>query len=400
MAGPEPLSSAGSEPRQSRRFLALYTLAAAGGSVAYVPFLTLLLPTRVTAMAGAGDVGVLAYLAFAGAVAASVANIAFGWLSDRSSDRRGWILAGLIGSGASLVAMALPQDPLALVALVIVWQIALNMMLAPLSAWAGDCVPDAQKGLLGGLLAFCPALGALAGVVITKPGLAGPDARLWLVAGMVAAMILPVLLFGKPRPMPQLRAAAPTVAREERPRPLLASMWLARLLVQIAEAALFAYILFWFRSVDPSFIDNRVATLFGAVLAVSVPVALAAGTWSDRRARPILPLAVAAFCACGGLLLMSAATGLATAIAAYAVFGLASSVFLALHSAQTLRVLPRPRNRGRDLGVFNLTNTVPSLIMPWLALGVVPAFGFSGLFLLLSALALTAAILLVRLSRL
>jgi predicted MFS family arabinose efflux permease len=83
------------------------------------------------------------------------------------------------------------------------------------------------------------------------------------------------------------------------------------------------------------------------------------------------------------------------AIAGYAVFSLACSVFLALHSAQTLRVLPRSDRRGRDLGVFNLTNTLPSLIMPALALALVPDLGFRALFVLLAVLALGAAIMLV-----
>ncbi|MFK9227165.1 hypothetical protein ACJEJD_24835, partial [Escherichia coli] len=60
-----------------------------------------------------------------------------------------------------------------------------------------------------------------------------------------------------------------------------------------------------------------------------------------------------------------------------------------------LRVLPRSDRRGRDLGLFNLTNTVPSLIMPWLTLALVPHFGFSGLFLFLSGLALLAGMLLM-----
>ena len=48
----------------------------------------------------------------------------------------------------------------------------------------------------------------------------------------------------------------------------------------------------------------------------------------------------------------------------------------------------------RDLGVVNLTNTVPSLIMPWLTLALVPSFGFSGLFALLALLAFASAIIL------
>ena len=48
-------------------------------------------------------------------------------------------------------------------------------------------------------------------------------------------------------------------------------------------------------------------------------------------------------------------------------------------------ILPRPDRRGRDLGLFNLANTVPSLVMPWLAMALVPMFGFPALFLLLAA---------------
>jgi hypothetical protein len=60
-----------------------------------------------------------------------------------------------------------------------------------------------------------------------------------------------------------------------------------------------------------------------------------------------------------------------------------------------LRVLPRSDRRGRDLGFFNLTNTLPSLVMPGLTLALVPALGFRGLFLLLAGLAFGAAALLV-----
>ena len=92
---------------------------------------------------------------------------------------------------------------------------------------------------------------------------------------------------------------------------------------------------------------------------------------------------------------MSFAPDLPMAIAGYVAFGLASSIFLALHTSQTLRVLPLPQTRGRYLGVFNLTNTVPSLIMPWLTLALVPSYGFDALFLLLAALAVVAWLLLL-----
>lgn len=389
--------------RQSSRFLYLYALAAAGGAVAYVPFLTILLPVRVSTLAGDDAVSVLAYAAFAGATAASLANIAFGWLSDRTGDRRPWIVAGLVLSCLLLLSVRTATSVPVLIAVIVLWQICLNMMLAPLAAWAGDLVPDSQKGLLGGLLSFAPALGALSGAVVTLPAMASPDERLALVAAMVVGLVVPALLFGAPRPMPQLMARREPEEADERKAAAggtaVARMWLARLLVQIAEAMLFAYLLLWFRSIEPGYSDNDTATLLFIVLGVGVPLALLTGRWSDKADRPIAPLAVTAGIAAVGLLAMSLAPSLTLAIAGYVVFGLASTVFLALHSSQTLRVLTRPRTRGRDLGLFNLTNTVPSLIMPWFALALVPAFGFTALFLLLSGLALLACVLLLSISR-
>ena len=384
------------QERQSLRFLLLYALAAAGGAVAYVPFLTILLPVRVQTMSGGDEISILAYAAFSGAIAASAANVGFGWLSDRTRTRRPWIIGGMILSGLLLVSMREIQDGRSLIALIVLWQIALNMMLAPLAAWAGDCVPDQQKGTLGGLLSFSPALGALSGSLVTWPGLAGDDTRLVLVALLVFAMVLPILAFGRPRSMPQLMVYDEESRSTPRARGRkVASMWLARLLVQIAEATLFAYLLYWLQSIEEGVGDNDTATIFAVVLAVSVPLAMMTGRWSDRTARPLRPLVICAGLGSVGLLIMAFAVDLVSAIAGYVVFGLAIGVFLSLHTSQTLRILPRPETRGRDLGIFNLTNTVPSLVMPWLTLALVPIFGFDALFLLLAVLTMTACALLL-----
>ncbi|MDP3907730.1 MFS transporter [Novosphingobium sp.] len=380
------------------RFLLLYALAWAGAAIAYVPFLTILLPVRVAGLAGPADVSWLAYIAFAGALAASAGHIAFGYLSDITGNRRGWIWAGLILSCTLLFAVTRARDLTTLIMLIVGWQLALNMMLAPLAALAGDCVPDRQKGLLGGLMAFAPGLGALSGAAVTIPGLALPDARLALVGGIVACCVIPVLLVRLPARVPD-----PPSVDDVGPRSLwqgaMPRMWVARLAVQIAEAALFAYLFIWLRSIDPGMSDNQTARVFSLVLILSAPLALLAGPWADRRERPLLPLVLCAGISACGLAGMAFAGTLSAAIGAYAVFGIASSVFLALHSAQTLRVLPRSDRRGRDLGLFNLTNTLPSLIMPWLTLALVPWFGFAGLFVVFAVLALGAGLLLAPLTR-
>lgn len=378
--------------------MVLYALAAAGGAIAYVPFLTILLPLRVAALAGTSDVEWLAYLTFAGAISASLGHIAFGWLSDVTKSRRPWIVTGLIASSVLLGCFGLVERIEALIALVCLWQLALNMMLGPLSAWAADCVPDHQKGLLGGLLAFSPALGALSSAFVTLPNLAAWDGRLWLVSALVMLCVLPVLLFGNPVRFAELAPSAsapPTVRLIDLPaRKLLVRMWLARLLVQVSEAALFAYLYFWFRSIDPAMGGHVTAQIFGVVLVAAVPLALLTGRWADVHHRPIMPLAVCAVLSSVGLFAMALSSSLVTALVGYILFGLATTVFLSLHTSQTMAVLPRAERRGRDLGLFNLTNTVPSLAMPWIVLALVPVFGFGPLLAVLGVLALIAAILL------
>lgn len=386
--------------RQPLWFLVLYALAWAGGAIAYVPFLTILLPVRVAALAPDGPQQAVLWLsaiAFCGAIAASAGHILFGWLSDITGRRRPWAALGLVLSCALLLVVPLARGLDGLILVVVLWQLGLNMMLAPLAAWGADCVPDRQKGLLGGLLAFAPGLGALAGAVVTIPGLASADGRLGLVALIVAAAVLPVLVLG-PRAGPAETGTSPAPSQPAPPSSALRRsalrMWIARLLVQVAEAALFSFLYLWLRSIDPGVSDYITARVFSLVLVLSAPAALLAGRWADRCGHPFAPLVVCTLIAPFGLVGMALAQSVPAGVISYGVFGFSTSIFLALHSAQTLRTLPDSNRRGRDLGLFNLTNTMPSLVMPWFTLALVPWFGFSGLFVLFAALALVAAVLL------
>ncbi len=375
--------------------MVLFALAAGGGSIAYVPLLTVLLPLKITTLMGTEDVSALARVTFYGAVIASLANIVFGILSDRSRNRTAWILAGLATSSALLIAIGYASNLIELIMLVMLWQIGLNMMLGPLLAWAGDCVPDCQKGQLGGYLAVAPAMGAFAGSLVTFELLVGVEWRLTAVAALVVVLVLPAVIFGRRQARPELRRPVErsdeNVVRGDHSRSIIIRMWLARFLVQIAEAGLFAFLLFWLRSIVADFHENTAANIFSIVLIISVPLSLWLGRWSDQHARPIAPLALCAALSAIGLMLMAFANELPLAITGYVLFGIAATIFLSLHTGQTLRVLPKPQHRGRDLGVFNLTNTVPSLVMPWLTLTLVPSFGFAALFALFAALAALAA---------
>ncbi|RZA05084.1 MAG: MFS transporter, partial [Proteobacteria bacterium] len=166
-------SSYAGEPtgRRSSVFVWLYALAWGGGVVAYAPFLTLVLPLRVEALAPDFKVAMLSLIALVGALVASVVNILVGVLSDRSvgsvRGRRPWVALGLGLTLASYALLPFCSTPTTLLAGVILFQVALNTMLGPLGAIAADETPDSQKGFISGAMGAGGALGVVAGVIVT-----------------------------------------------------------------------------------------------------------------------------------------------------------------------------------------------------------------------------------------
>lgn len=372
------------------RLLVLLALAQAGGMVAYLPLLTLLLPAKVAAMTGAARVEWLGAITLAGAVAASVANLGFGWASDIVGTRRAWAAGGLALTLVGYWGVHAAATPAALVVAVVGYQVALNMLLSPLAAWAADAVPDRRLGLLGGLFGAAPPVAALAGVVATLPGLPGPAARLAVTAVLVVLLVLPLLLWRAPG----YRDAAPPPTPRPRPaRGDFALLWLARLLIQVAGSVLFGFLFFYFQSLPDPLPQAGVARLSALSLLLALPVALAFGRLSDRLGPRKPFLLAAAATAALGLGLMATEGAFPVIAAGYALFGCGSAVFLALHSTFAMQFLPSPRHRGRDLGLFNLANTLPAIIAPLLAIWLVPRGDFGRLLGLLTGMVASAGVL-------
>lgn len=374
-----------------KAFLLFFGLANAGAVVLYVPLLTLLLPAKIALLAGAGRVELLGAATVAGAIAASIGNVGFGWASDVSLTRRHWTAAGLVLTTASYALLHAAQSWVTIIGAVVVFQLALNMMLAPLMAWAADEVPDDRKGLLGGVFGAAPPVAGIAGVLATLPGVPAEWMRLALVCLLSLSLAAPLLICFAAK-----RAGSPSLVPPRPPKPRLrfdfALLWGARLMVQVAGAVLFAFVLYYFQSLPDQPTQAFVAIITASTLWIAFPIGLVAGRFSDRigRRKPFLIAAAAASSL--GLAVMGQELSLTMAIVAYALFGCANAVFLALHSGYAMQLLPSPTRRGRDLGILNLTNTLPSFIAPLLALAVVPRWGFGPLFAMLALLVLIGAL--------
>jgi MFS family permease len=373
------------------RFLLFFALASAGGVVAYLPLLTLLLPLKVEEVAGDARLGLLTAISLAGAVAASASNIAFGMLSDRSvargGSRRGWIALGVLLTALSYAAVGAARTPGGLLAAVALFQVAVNALLAPLTATMADEVPDAQKGAAGGLLTLgSPVASATSALLVGTAGL-GEDGRLLIVCLIFAAMAMPLLLTPARPPLADTTDRARPPGRRD-----LLLAWTARLLVQVPGIVLFAYVLFYFRSVVPGAPADRVAAWVGTLLAcsfaASVPLAVLAGVASDRLGARRVFLLAAAIATAAGLATMAAARDWWPAAAGFALYACGSATFLGLNTAHAMQLMRRPERRGRDLGLLNLANTAPALIGPALTWALATATDFRTLLLVLATCAL------------
>jgi MFS family permease len=381
--------------RRRPSILLAYALAWAGGSIAYTPFLTLLLPLRFTELAGTADIYWLGLSTTIGAMAAGAGNILWGYLSDRLGERLRLSALGLCAIALSSVAIARSENPAALVAAVAVWQLSLNLFLAPLAAYAADNVPNSHKGELGGLLALGPGLAALSIVGVTL-GPADLSSRLGLIALIVLICAIPLFAAGGPM-RPTGRASAMDEGQGG-PRRALLQLWLARLIVQIAEGLLFVFLFYYLRSLAGDTLAPTRFALTNAFAQLSaLPIAMLVGRYSDRTGRRRGPLLAMILLLTLGLCGMSMAHSWGWAVMSYELFVIGSTSFLSLHSAFAMQQLRDPAHFGRDLGLFNLTNTLPALTTPMIAALVIGQLGYGWLLLALTLAMIAPAVLVARL---
>ncbi len=362
-----------------------------------MPLLTLLLPVKVAAIAGDARIGLFTATVIAGAAAASGSSILFGWLSDRSvargGGRRGWVKGGLIALGVSFAGVAAASTPFAVVAAIVFFQIAVNAVLGPMFAIMADEVPGSQMGVAGGLIALGVPLASAVAALIAHGGIAVESAQLAIVFAAIVLCIMPLLFVpAKAAPVSD-SVETPLLGRD------LAMAWTSRLLMQVAGNVLFLYLVYYFESIDPAESNIKTIGRLGQLMTVAylipLPVAVLIGRWSDRTGRRKPFLLGTGLIAVAGLIGLALAESWNAAALAFGLYALGSASFLSLHSGFAMQLLPDPAHRGRDLGVLNLTNTLPALIGPLLTWLLATPRDFDAVMLTLAGLTLAGSVLIL-----
>ncbi|TCC04014.1 MFS transporter [Kribbella soli] len=407
---PEPgvVPSALAEPTVRVRggWTAAVVLANVGVFAAWLGPIQVLLAKQSEAVAPGNKEFVFGLVTGVGAAVSVVANPAFGAISDRTTSRYGrrvpWVVAGAVGgaiglgilSGAHVIALML-----------IGWclmQLFGNALLAAATAVVPDRVPVAQRGSVGGWVAISQVLGALVGTALAA---AFNSITLGYVACAVFLLlsVVPYVLRSgdatlTERPAFVFGEFVKSFWISPRRYPDFGWAWLTRFLFNVGNALGTLY-LFYYLQDEVGIADADTGVLIlTAIYSVCVLVtAITFGRWSDRSGRRKV------FVTASGWVMAAAGVVLAFwptwpgAILGAIILGAGFGVYLSVDFALLTEVLPNARNRGKDLGVINIANSLPQVLAPAIAAPIVKHLGgYPVLYLLASSVTLLAGVLVTR----
>jgi MFS family permease len=180
--------------------------------------------------------------------------------------------------------------------------------------------------------------------------------------------------------------------------PDFAWAWLTRFLVNVCNQLTIVYLLFFLRDVlkheDPAV---GVLTLTGIYAVMVMITAVIAGPWSDRlgRRKPFVIGSSATIAAAG--LTMAFFPVWTGALIGAGILGVGFGAYLAVDFALLTQVLPVAADRGKDMGIINVANSLPQVFAPGLAFLAVTYFGgYLTLFTTAAVIGLLGAVFVVK----
>ncbi|WP_156756071.1 MFS transporter [Actinokineospora pegani] len=395
-----------------KRWMASMALAALAVNVGFFGPIQILLARQAEIVSAGSKESVLALVAGVGALCSMLANPLWGALSDRTTGRWGmrlpWVLGGALTGAGGLLLLATADS---LAGMVLGWsvvQIALNAEFAALAAAIPDQVPVAGRGAAGGWFGLAQTVGVLIG---TGLAVGGGDATGGSVFGGYAACAvfvvlatIPFVVLRRDVRLPSERRApwdAKEFARGFWPRGFGSDFgwaWLTRFLMNLGNAIALLYLLYYLKDgiqvADP---EGGVLVLTAIYATTLLSTVVVAGVWSDRLGRRrVFVLGSGVVMAVSSVLMVAWPTW-AGAVVAAAVLGLGFGTYTSVDFALVTQVLPAATDRGKDLGVINIANTLPQVLSPVVAAPIVANLGgYTALYLVSAAIGLLGAVLVYR----
>jgi MFS family permease len=240
-----------------------------------------------------------------------------------------------------------------------------------------DQVPEAQRGMVAGVLGVCTPIASVIGTFLVKlftPNLLAMFLVPCAIGGFFILLFAVTLedrrLAAADRPSWSLRELAGTFYVDPRKSPDFAWAFASRFLFVLAYAFLATYQAYYLLDKIGSAEADVPQQIFLGTLVQSVLVVLASlagGRLSDRTGRRKIFVLVASIVYGFALFLIAAATDVNGFLVGIAVSGLGFGVYVAVDLALVTQVLPDKDDAAKDLGVFNIAGALPFTIAPAIA---------------------------------
>ena len=366
------------EKGRSISFTWAYWAAHLGLMLSYIPLFGLFLPVRV-AEVSAMPLTDQAAIVLAGSIVASVAGVMAGRISDavfaRTGSRRPMLWAGLATIAGSYMLFASTGSIAGLLIAVVVLQIGINLVLAGLNALFAEHVAPQDKPQLASIVNLGLPIANL-GLALLGGGAAGDmSLRLFAIGGMTIGFFLPILfgghgrnaaaIDGSARPAHWLYAAMPNA-------PTWAAVFAARFFVQMSAALLLTFVQPYLAAVlpDAAAVTDTILLMVLLATIMSLPIALGAARLAAWRVHPLTLLQVAAAVLALAMATLTLAPTTTALTISYAAFMAALVTYLAIDTAVIAQWLAHSPVVATRLGVMNLANTLPGILIPAFLLSI------------------------------
>lgn len=324
-----------------------------------------------------GATGAAAVLGGVGALFATIANVVFGRVSDRTTSkwgrRRIWIVLGTVIMTVAFVIMALAPS---LLVATIGWalaQLGANMAFAPFVATVADQVPKFQRGTITASLGIAQNVGILGGtyvalwfvndlvIMFVAPSV------LAIIVMVIFAIVLPDKVLPTKPPRATFRDWWETFWVSPVQHPDYALAWWSRFLITFASFGFTAFRYFYLlnhvgvEEVDiPAVISTSVLIYTIALVVVSI----VAGKLSDKLGRRKVFVWTSTVMFAAGTVGLIFVQDVTAFYILEAFLGIAYGMYVGVDLALVVDVLPNPDDAGKDLGVFNIANALPQTFAP------------------------------------
>jgi MFS family permease len=333
----------------------------------------------------------LSWLLSMGALVATVSQVLFGALSDRSRHRAGrrkpFLIAGVLGTNVGLLLFPFAQTYTQLFAVFLLLQLLLNLATGPYQALVPDLIPAQYHGRAAAYMGLFALIGRTGGMVI------GGMALLYLKENALYALSAAFFLL-----LNGFMIVTASLTRED-PLPAEAStresftdalhatfqvdlrgqasfVWvlMSRFVINTGVYTIMPFMLYYLINVYSLTRDEAFGRQIQIAMLVNLTGLLAtwpAGMASDRFSKKRVIYFTCAICIAGGLGFAFSGSIIAAIVAA-GIFGFGYGAFMAVDMALVCNVLPEGAP-AKYMGIWSFADTVPQIIAPFIG-GAVAAW--------------------------